>query len=227
MQNSLELLGAWRSTIVDDAEPYLWTDEEAYRYADSAYRMFVRLIGGIHDFTSSVTLVPVVAGEALATVDRSILRFDSAHRVSDGRDISILNWTDRNTMRKDDYGFSKNLYTDATPGEVRYMVVGNQTGIVKWVQVPVVDDEVQLQVYRLPLARITDGTHTLDEVDEDHHIHLIEWMNHLAFLKRDSECYDKGMSDDAADRFRSYCAQCKAEADRYRSKVHVTHYGGI
>ena len=31
MQNSLELLGAWRSTIVDDAEPYLWTDEEAYR----------------------------------------------------------------------------------------------------------------------------------------------------------------------------------------------------
>ena len=227
MQNALELVDTWRGDIVDDAQPYLWSDVEAYHYADAAYRMFVRLIGGIHDFTSSVTRVPIVAGEALASVDRSILRFDSAHRVSDGRDIAILNWTDRNVMRKDDYGFSKNLYTDPTPGEVRYMVVGNQTGIVKWVQVPVVDDEAQLQVYRMPLQRIVDGSHPLDEVDENHHIHLLDWMKHLALLKRDTECYDKSMSDDCANRFRAYCGQTKAEAERYRSKVHVTQYGGI
>lgn len=227
MINALELLEAFRSDVVDDALPYLWSDSEIYRYADSAYVMFVRLTGGIHDFTSSVTRVPITAGEALSDVSRSILRFDSAHLVSTGRELEIINWPERAALRRDDYGAKVNLYNDPTPGEVRFMVIGNQRGKVKWVAVPREDDEVQLQVYRLPLVKIEDDNHPLDEVDEQHHICLLDWMKHLAYLKRDSECYDKQASDDAAARFTAYCAQCKAEADRYRSKVHVVGYGGL
>mgnify|MGYP001583675879 CR=1 FL=1 len=77
------------------------------------------------------------------------------------------------------------------------------------------------------LIQVSGINHPLDEVDEQHHIYLLDWMKHLAYLKRDSECYDKQASDDAAARFTAYCAQCKAEADRYRSKVHVVGYGGL
>lgn len=227
MVNAGELFEAFRSDVVDEVAPYLWKDTEIVRYADAAYRRFVRLTGGIHDFTSPITRVNVVAGEATAEVSKLILRFDTATRESDGKDIEVTNWTDRNLMRRDDFGFSNSLYNDGGVGEIRYMVIGNQEGLVKWVRIPAADDVVNLQVYRLPLTHIVDGTHTMDEVNEDHHIHLLDWMKHLAFLKQDSETYDKDSSDRHGSAFVAYCAQAKAEMDRYRSKVRVVQYGGL
>lgn len=222
-----ELIEAWRLDVLDDVEPYLWSQSEALRYANEAYRRFVRLTGGIHDFTSPLTQVNVVAGEAIADVSPLILRFDSATRLSDNREITITNWTDRNLMRRDDYGTSAFIFNDVVPGEVRYMVIGSQLGKVKWVNVPVADDVVQLQVYRLPLEKVVDETHPLDEIDEDHHIHLLDWMKHLGYLKRDAETYNKNASDEHRTMFLDYCATAKAELDRYRSKVRVIQYGGL
>lgn len=227
MINAGELIEAWRADVLDDVEPFLWSRAEALRYAEAAYRRFVRLTGGIHDFTSPLTRVDIVAGQELADVSPLILRFDKALRESDGREITIANWTDQALMRRDDYGISSFLYNDRAPGEVRYMVIGSQIGKVKWVSPPAADDVALLQVYRLPLERVVDETHTLSEVDEDHHIHLLDWMKHLAYLKRDTETYNKRASDEHAASFVQYCAAAKAEMDRYRSKVRTVQYGGL
>lgn len=227
MVNSGELIEAWRSDVLDDVGPYLWSRAEAIRYAEAAYRRFVRLTGGIHDFTSPLTRVDIVAGEEIATVSPLILRFDKAQRESDGREIAIANWTDQGLMRRDDYGVSSFLYNDRAPGEVRYMVIGSEVGKVKWVSPPAADDVALLQVYRLPLTRIVDETHTLSEVNEDYHIHLLDWMKHLAYLKRDSETYNKRASDEHRAAFIQTCAEAKAEMDRYRSKVRTVQYGGL
>ena len=227
MVNAGELIDAWRSDVLDDVGPYLWSRAEAIRYAEAAYRRFVRLTGGIHDFTSPLTRVDIVAGEEIATISPLILRFDKAQRESDGREIAIANWTDQNLMRRDDYGVSSFLYNDRAPGEVRYMVIGSEVGKVKWVSPPAADDVALLQVYRLPLTRIVDETHTLSEVNEDYHIHLLDWMKHLAYLKRDSETYNKRASDEHRAAFIQTCAEAKAEMDRYRSKVRTVQYGGL
>ena len=227
MVNSGELIEAWRADVLDDVEPYLWSQTEAVRYAEAAYRRFVRLTGGIHDFTSPLTRVDIVAGEELAAVSPLILRFDKAQRESDGREITIANWTDQALMRRDDYGASSFLYNDRAPGEVRHMVIGSEVGKVKWVSPPAADDVALLQVYRLPLAHIVDETHTLSEVNEDYHIHLLDWMKHLAYLKRDTETYNKRASDEHRAAFIQSCAEAKAEMDRYRSKVRVVQYGGL
>lgn len=227
MVNSGELIEAWRADVLDDVEPYLWSQTEAVRYAEAAYRRFVRLTGGIHDFTSPLTRVDIVAGEELAAVSPLILRFDKAQRESDGREITIANWTDQALMRRDDYGVSSFLYNDRAPGEVRYMVIGGEVGKVKWVSPPAADDVALLQVYRLPLEHIVDETHTLSEVNEDYHIHLLDWMKHLAYLKRDTETYNKRASDEHRAAFIQSCAEAKAEMDRYRSKVRVVQYGGL
>lgn len=227
MVNAGELFEAFRSDVVDDVAPYLWKDSEIVRYAEAAYRRFVRLTGGIHDFTSPLTKVDIVAGEEIAEVSPLILRFDKAVRQSDGREITIANWTDQNLMRRDDYGISSFLYNDRAPGEVRYMVIGSEVGKVKWVSPPAADDVALLQVYRLPLTRIVDETHTLSEVNEDYHIHLLDWMKHLAYLKQDSETCNKRASDEHRAAFIQTCAEAKAEMDRYRSKVRTVQYGGL
>ena len=225
--NSEELFDAFRSDIVDTATPYLWTEDEVTRYADAAYRMFVRLTGGIADFTSSATQIDIVAGEATAEMAPSILRVMSAYRASDGVEIIVANLTDAAFMRSSDYNIVRQLYNDTRPGPVNYMVIGTQPDVCKWVQIPSEDDVASLNVYRLPLTHITDGTHELSEVKEDHHTYLLDWMKHLAYKKQDAETFDRSKSNEHKTNFENYCAFCKTEWERYKHKTRVVQYGGL
>ena len=224
--NSGELLSLWRSKIVDTAKPYLWSDEEAWLYMNAAYKQFVRLTVGIADFTSDATTIDVIAAEATAEIHPSILRVMDAYK-SDGSELIVANITDKDFMITSDYGFIRRLMMDATPGPVRYMVIGAERGKVKWVQVPLTNDTVSLNVYRLPLVDVADENHPLDEVDELHHIALMDWMSHLAYLKDDAETFDKTKSAEAAATFRTYCSQVKDEWERYKHKNRTVAYGGI
>ena len=63
--NVQELYDQFRSDMQDEEQDFLWTDVELFRYMNEAYRMFVRLMGGIADFTSDLCAVPIVAGEQI------------------------------------------------------------------------------------------------------------------------------------------------------------------
>jgi hypothetical protein len=52
-----EVLDQFRSDAIDYVAPYLWSDTDALRYMNDAYGMFVRLTGGIADFTTVDTAV--------------------------------------------------------------------------------------------------------------------------------------------------------------------------
>lgn len=228
--NSLDLYGLFRSDMVDAAQPYLWSDDEVYRYMNDAYRMFVRLIGGIPDFTSAVTQVPIVAANPLGALDPSILRIMSATRLSDGRPIRIINVTDLPVPVTDgQYGVPVSVGLDSTPGPVISMVIGMQRNVARWVQVPVVNDTAQLVLYRMPATVITNLTtaQTFTDVADDHHIHLLDWMRHLAYRKQDAETFDRSKSAENEASFRAYCAEVVAENERYKHKTRVVAYGGI
>ncbi len=228
MKDSQELFDRFREDVVDVVKTYLWTEDEVTSYADDAYRMFVRLTGGIADFTSDVTQVPIVTGEELVATDGSILRIMSASLVSDGSDVKVVNSTDLpNLMTTMDYGKRLSFTNKNVPGAVRYIVVGMQKKVAKLINIPQVDDTLALVLYRLPLKHIEDGSHPLDEVETDHHIHLLSWMKHLAYLKQDSETFDKTKSAEAEDTFRKYCALHKAEINRMQAKPRSVAYGGL
>lgn len=226
-----QLYDLFRAEMVDIATPYLWGDDEVFAYMDDAYKMFVRLTGGIADFTSEATLVDIVTGEAVADLDRRILRIMQAFRVSDGAPIQIKNPTDIVTTRDNDYGMIRPVYLDTRPGPVRYMVIGAQRGKCKWIQVPEVDDQAQLYIYRLPLVSIDpddpDLDFEFDEIGEEHHPHLVNWMRRCAYLKSDVDTFDKGKADDHEARFRAYCGQAKDEWERYKHKHREVVYGGL
>ena len=220
------LYDAFRSDVTDTVKPYLWTDSEVWRYLNDAYTMFARLTGGIADRSSDATRVPLTAGEATSEVSRSILRLREAWLVSSGERLKIVNHTDLDLLRASDYGRLAALPQDH-PGPVRYLVVGEQAGLLRWVQVPEVDDEVRLLIYRLPLTPITGPDQDLCEVDEQHHEHLLLWMKARAYGKQDADTFDKGRRDQYQIEFQNYCSFAGQEWERSKTKVRTVSYGGL
>lgn len=225
--DSSELYDRFRSDVVDVAKPYLWSREEVFGYENAAYRMFVRLTGGISDFTSVATAAPIIAGDPVGILHPSILRIMDAQRRSDGGKIEILNSTDIGRRSTSDYGQVQTLKLDLVQGPVRYGVIGMQKNVIRWMQVPAVDDVADMVIYRLPLGMITDDDQELTDVEEDHHLYLLDWMKHLAYKKQDAETFDKEKSEKAELDFRNYCFAVKAEIERYKHKNREASYGGI
>ena len=225
--NSTGLYEAFRSDVMDTAKPYLWSDDEVWRYANDAYTMFVRLTGGIADFTSEACEIPVVTGEAIVDLHPSIMRIMGATKRSDNRPIDVINRTDVAQMRTTDYGLVKQILLDDKPGEIRYFVHGMQRGKARLVQVPKVDDYIDLNVYRLPLVTIDGDGVELEDVSDEHHIHLLDWMKHLAYKKHDADTFDQRASELSKQDFLAYCTQVKAEWERYKHKTRVVSYGGL
>lgn len=229
MENSQELFDRFRADIVDTALPYLWTDDEVINYADDAYRTFIRLTGGIPDFTSEVTAIPLVVGEEIVATDPSILRIMSATLRSSGRDIEVVNFSDQPLLFQSstDYGSLRTLAMKNIPGAVRWMVIGMERYKAKIIQIPVETDTIDLYVYRLPLVHIRDGEHLLDDIMEDHHMHLIDWMKARAYKKQDAETLDKAKSAECEADFRTYALAQRNEWNRSMYKNRRVVYGGV
>jgi hypothetical protein len=152
----------------------------------------------------------------------------SAYRASDNTEITIINSTDMPMLRDNDYGILKPLWLDNTQGPVRYMMIGAQQNLVKWLQVPIADDAANLVIYRLPLTKITDaGGQEFVDVSEEHHYSLLMWMKALAYKKQDAETFDRAKSAENEAGFRTYCQQAKAELERKKHKNRVVAYGGL
>lgn len=227
-----ELYELFRSDVVDEVAPYLWKDSEVYRYMNDAYRMFVRLTGGIPDSTSSITQVAITAGESYSDVSPLILKFRLAELQSNGSKITIINPEDVRNLTRIDYGVAVSI-KPSTPGRITHMVIGGDRvqarGQVRWIQQPIVSDVALLTVWRLPIDTINETTDDFGfvEINEEHHEHLLLWMKYRAYGKQDAETVNNVDSETYKAAFDKYCRMVTAENERYASKVRVTRYGGI
>lgn len=229
--NARELLAQFRNEMMDTRRPYFWSNEEILGYMDEAYKTFVRLTGGIADFTSDIARADIVAGDPVGVLDKRILRVTEAFRVSDGRKIEVKNHTDINFVRDNDYGMIRPIYLDTQPGPVRYMVIGAERGKCQWIQIPEVDDVARLYVYRLPEVTIKADESNLDyefdEIGEEHIPFLCQWMRYRGYSKADAEVYDPGRGETFRATFVAYCEQAKREWERYKHKNREVLYGGL
>jgi len=222
-----ELLALFRDDVLDNLEPYLWTDLELYMYMNDAYFMFVRLTGGISDATSFATRIPIITGERSAVLHPSVLRIRQATLLSTDRELTVINAQDVSNLSVDDHGLLRQINRVTTPGPVTHIVSGLQDGYVEWIQTPAENDEVALVIERLPLEPIKTGLHRLTDVPQEHHFHLMKWMRHLAHRKSDPDTFDIAKSDSERREFLDYCELALREKERRRHKVRVVRYGGI
>jgi hypothetical protein len=220
------LADLFRSDVADVATPYLWSDPDVLAYAADAYSMFVRLTGGIADYTSEACSVAMATGDAEVVLDERILRVLQAFRHSDRYEVKVVNFTDVPVMRDNDYGMLRPYYVDNKPGPVRYLIIGKERNKGTVAQVPVEDDSLDLVIYRLPLVPVTSLSSTLDEIQDIHHFHLLKWMRALAYQKQDAETFDRAKSTENELAFRNYCTEVKREWERYKYKPRAVAYGG-
>ena len=225
--NAGEIIGAFREDVVDVAKPYLWSVDESWRYLNDAYRMFVRLTGGVQDFTSTATEVEIVAGDPIGKLHPSILRILSAQKRSDNGGIQLVNYTDLGKTVGTAYGRPYSLSLDSRTGDVHSGVIGMERNKIRWSNVPASDDTVDLIIRRLPLEALVDDADELTDVDEEHHLALIHWMEHRAYLKQDADTFDKAKSDNCKALFEDYCRFARSEIERYKHKARSVAYGGI
>jgi len=225
--NTGELIEMFGRDTGDTELPYLWSEEERLAYANDAYSMFVRLTGGIPDFTSEAAEVAIAAGEPLAEIHPSVMRIMSAKRRSDGREIEIINATDLARLQASDYGALKPLLMSTERGAVTKLVIGMQRNKGRWIFTPDDDDVADLHIYRMPLAPLTSEGQELSEIEPMHHIHLLKWMKALAYRKQDAETFDRTRAEDSEALFRIYCDQVVGENERYKHKTRVVAYGGL
>lgn len=221
-----ELMGHWRGDVFDTAQPYLWSETEAWTYMLDAYRMFLRLTGGVADISSAATQLEVTTGEPTAALHPSILRIMSAYRESDGNDVLILNQTDL-VASMDDFGYLVKSLNKPRPGVVNAMIIGKQKDTACFPVLPMSDDVIQLSIYRTCLVNELTEESTFDDIDDEHVLHLATWMKHRAFRKDDVEVQNLAKADAYATEFRNYCSFVGAELARKKHKTRVVAYGGL
>lgn len=231
MENVQELIDEFRDQVDDVAKPYLFSETAVLRYAIDAQDMFVRLTGGIPDVsTPQLTEIPVVAETPLQAHSPYILRIRSAKLLTAKRALRVIREADLAVLSVRDYGLVTPMYLDDTDtGDVVAMVLGVEKNKVRWYKVPAEDattDTCKMNILRLPYPRIKEESDTL-EIDEQHHLHLVMWMKHLAYSKEDAETYDKELAEKNEAAFRAYCKEAKQEEERQRYRPRVVQYGGL
>jgi hypothetical protein len=217
MLTGADLYAQFRGDVVDQLEPYLWSDAEVLDYADDAQKMFCRLIGGLADASSPLTVIAYT--DATDWVDTSplILKPRDAYDVLTGRPIEVVNYENLNSM---DFRF------DGRRDIPRYLVTGMEEHRARLYPFPAVTGSIQLVVDRLPLLPVDDPDSRL-EVADQHKNGLVMWMKARAYKKQDAETRNDRLALQYDQEFHSYCAMAKAEKDRAKHRTRVVGYGGI
>ncbi len=215
--NSDALLARFRLETRDEASPPLWSDVEIYSYMDEAHMMFCRLTGGVSDASSGVTKLRGKAGQGFAALSSRILKLRAAFDVNN-QALKILNFEDLEASPS----FGSEIYDQRT-GPVTALVVGMEPNKVRLIPVPVADTTFNMIVYRMPLDDISQAGQDF-EIDDQHHLSLLFWMQHLAHLKTDAETYDRGRSDQYKADFEAYCMQAKQEKGQREHKHRLMQF---
>ncbi len=216
--NAGELLAVFRSEMADTVEPYLWSDEEFYVYADDAQVMFCRKTDGIPDATTTeITQLSIKAGVEWYDVHPRIKKLRVANHADNGEPVEIMN---------PETAQSKGVRFRGTVGRVRVIVWGLEDGKVRVWPKPTEDETIELAVFRLPLTSVTDEDSTF-EIPEQHHLHLLNWVKSRSYLKQDTETIDKNKARDFEQRFIAYCDESTGEQSRSRRSTGATSYGGF
>jgi hypothetical protein len=222
-----ELHDFFRNDVMDVEEPHLWSEQEVFAYMNDAYTMFVRLTDGVSDLTGEATLIQAVTGNPYSTLHTCIMRVREAWHDSTGEEIRVINAQDMGNLTDEDYGILRRLSVPDSSGKVRYAVIGMEPDLIRWVSTPDVDYDVRLLIERLPMEELTTFGQDIVDVKPHHHIHLLNWMKHLAYSKQDTETFDSAKALTEKKLFEEYCYLAKREKDRAKHKPRTVRYGGI
>lgn len=200
-----ELFAAFRNRNADTSLPYLWSDAELQEFLDDGHNEAAERGRLLRDSTTAaICTIAVTANTASYVLDQRILSVERAKldsrtaplRLSstpamDGRAGAFpRDWRVNGVWRPVIGG-------DWTTQQGTPFVLVLDAEGARWkatlAPIPVVDDVLRLQVFRLPLYCLDDDEDE-PEIPYRLHIRLVDWMEHRAYAKKDADTYDERRS---------------------------------
>lgn len=186
-----QLIAGSRVRLRDTVEPYLFDDpfiKESLNEAEREACIRARLL--TDESTAAVCEIDVTEADgAVYALHASVIEVRSAY-LTDAYGINYpLRVIDRE-QRDQEYP----EWFDADDG--RPVILMPDEKQVSLFPSPNHDFTVSMNVYRLPLEDMADGTDT-PEIHAIHHEGLYDWVEHRAYAIPDTDAYDKDRSESA------------------------------
>ena len=187
-----ELRAAFRLRADDTAPKYLWDDAEIDGFANAAEREACvrgRLIVDSADL--DVCRIAVSAGVAGYALSPLVIALDEVRLVSSGKALRKVHQAEADA------------WAAAQSDVPLAWLQQDSAGGLRLLPTPQADDVLALTVTRLPLrAMVGDGD--VPEIAAMWHERLLDWMLHLAYLKRDADTAALELADRYAQRFAAW-----------------------
>lgn len=233
-----ELVKNLREDLQDEHEPYLWSTSELLRYIDGGQIEFCRQGIPIFDSTSEETFLTVREGDpelpfsdTFLDVRQAIARYQNE---VDGpyfyRTLKIS--TQENSLAMTphwprDYGVSRRVEDQMfSSGEPFEVFLDYDQNLLRLGRIPDRDFDIRLSVERIPLDIVNDCEDEI-EVARMHHPAILAWAAYMAFLRQDSETFDKEAASRFLGQFTDYATRSKDEKLKRHSTPGTVKYGGI
>lgn len=260
--NLRQLIDLSRARLDDNAQqadgspaPNLWSDTEIIAYLNEAQREACYRARLIRDeITDDLTLIPVVAGQAVYAIDASIFEIDRVMYADNGMPVFPTSEYELDAMMAPSgagYGYGDSGYSSSTwwrntkQARSRYFIqetLPSEDLQLRLVPIPLEDQhvspddgstlvptQVRMTVYRYPLADMAADADT-PEINQRHHIRLIDWVAKRCFERRDRDTYDPQKSADAENAFtasfgpRWNANQQRKQRERRRETAHYVEF---
>lgn len=211
------LLALFRLQVHDTAIPYLWSDDEVYKYIAEAQNQFCRETDGIADASSAVCSITATAATAFSSVSPFIKTIRKATTAA-GRPITLLNVEDNDIQ-------GRSVALTTTQGALLTGYLGLEDYKIRWEPIPAATETVTLAVYRLPMVTVAANTEL--EIPAEFHFGLLNYVMYLAYLKHDAETFDRTKAEEFATRADEFHANAKHIQAQRKHKPRIIAYGGI
>lgn len=194
-----ELLRRFRVDANDKVEPYFNEDVDVIAWLNDAVNEACIRGRLLHESQNSDACnIPVVAGNSQYSLHPSLYEltqvwFEPANGYR-GSNLSLV------SPEYLDQRYSSENWR-RLQGRPEF-AIQDDTGI-RLVPIPDVDGELQLEGYRVPLLPMEKDT-DVPEINQIHHVQLIQWVLHQAFKVPDAEFFDPNRSALAEQEFTDY-----------------------
>lgn len=203
-----EILRLWRRRMDDTEKPYLWSDEDAVLFANEAEREACERALLLEEDSSGSPIVNINGKADVGTypLDPRIIYVRSVRWGGHQLEPISRKTLDDVPRRREYGGYFVTPWGDTTDwttltGTPRFFLAP-QSKYLTLVRIPTSAAPIKLSVYRYPLDPmvLTDQTRG-PEIPERYHVHLVDWMEHLALDNIDADKGNPARSKAKADTF--------------------------
>lgn len=210
--NLLQLTERFRIEADDLLEPYLWpSDWVAGWFSEAQDEAALRARLLLDDYTTAVTQIAVVAGVASYPLHPKLYEIAVIDFVPEVGYVQPVYLTSRERLDRERSGWRYE------PADTPTNAIQTDTRL-RLVPVPSAAGTLRLEGYRLPFKPLVNDNDK-PEINDAHHIHLMDWVLYRAFGKPDADAHDPQRSKEALDRFEAYFG-LRPDADLRRSTRH-------